>query len=132
MNPTRTLRTLVLADLGLLMAHVVTSFLVEPASTQPPAEPGPPGVGEIIAGTTLLVLWVAALVGLWRVRRWARRVYVVTTMGGLLFTLFTPPVESTAPEEFFYGLEFLVSGVIIAVTYYSPVAHLFRPAEAAV
>jgi hypothetical protein len=78
--------------------------------------------------TRLAVLWIISLRALWRVRPFAPNLYLVSIAIGILITAFIPvvPRRTTAVEQALYGVQWLISGLIVAVTKYSPVAELFR------
>jgi len=122
MEPLRLFRLLILADAALTVAAgVVGAFGAEPATDSPE-----PGLLLLLLGLVGLVLWIAALIGLWRLRPWARPLYVGATGFGLALYLIPPYYPGSILDDFFSGLTWVGAGALLALMYYSPVDASFR------
>jgi len=80
-------------------------------------------IGIVLA---ILIGTVTITVGLYFWRRWARSLYLITTILFLLSSIFLGPVVLSGPTEFLYGIGYMLTGFILALAYFSPVAEKFR------
>jgi hypothetical protein len=121
-NP-RIFRTFLSSDAILTTASIVTGFLMTDGSSDD-------GSSEPLLYTLIeiavLAIWLAALAGLWRFRRWARLMYVGVASFGLLASLLLGSEARSGMEASLNALCWLVTGVIIALAYWSPVAATFE------
>ena len=85
-----------------------------------------PAIAYDAIAVTVLVLWIAAIIGLWRFRGWARPLYVAVACA-LLVLSFVPPyyVPGPAIDDFVSALEWIGTGALVALMYYSPVSGRF-------
>jgi hypothetical protein len=81
---------------------------------------------HVVIEITVLVIWIVALVGLWWFRSWARALYLAVVGVGLLGALLLGGEPRTGLEASLSALCWLVSGVIISLAYWSPLAGTFR------
>lgn len=122
MRLTQVFRTLLLSDVVLTTASIVTGML---EGDEAPGH-SPESLLFVVASIAVLVAWVAALAGLWRFRNWARVVYVALACVGLVAALLLGSGGAAGVKHFLNTLCWLVTGAIIALTYGSPLASVFR------
>ena len=72
-----------------------------------------------------IVLMIVSWVGLWRLRSWARTVYTLAWLLGLVAVVFAGPAIASWPGELVGELGTLNGGVILGVTYFSDLRHHF-------
>ena len=135
----KTFRFLILLN-GLLIAACFVVFFFERQHLPPElrqyldsktaSADEPLTAAEIVLGVYSLVyiaLEVAAAVGLYRFRSWARPLYVFCLIFGL-FPL--PPYEADVGTPFtttLAYLSFVLSGFVLALLYFSPLGQYFKP-----
>lgn len=120
-GPLRLFRLLILVDPCLSVLAALAGITISdsvPTGSEPE-------VLFMVLGSFALVLWVAALIGLWRLRIWARPLYVIATGLGLVLYLIPPYKPSSNLGDFFTGLTWIVTGSLLALMYYSPVGGHF-------
>jgi hypothetical protein len=95
----------------------------------------PPPLREFVAAadkTTWMVSWLGvaylmmasiSCVGLFLFKNWARLLFIVATLVGAM--PWDGPTVYPAMEYLFINLEFVLAGVIIALSYFSPVRERF-------
>ena len=127
MRLTRVFRMLLLSDAVLTTASITAGMLgTGGASAHPPDPPL-----YVVVSASVLVAWVAALVGLWWFRRWARVLYVALACVGLLAALLLGSEGAAGFKHFVNTLCWLVTGAIIALAYGSTLASTFGRGGAA-
>lgn len=119
----RLFRTFLLSDLVLTAGSIAASMVVAGE------DPGPESLTYLIAAVTILVAWIAALAGLWRFRNWARQLYVGLAITGLAATVLTGGEAGSGLQDAMNSLCWLVTGAVIALAYWSPLASTFRAGE---
>lgn len=128
MSHTRIFRTFLISDVLLTTVSVLAGFLKA-------TDAGDGGSSEpllyVLVEIAVLVVWIVALAGLWRFRKWARVVYLAVAGVGLLGSLLLGSAQRSGLEASLNALCWLVTGVIIALAYWSPLAATFRPDERA-
>ncbi|MGH7752141.1 MAG: hypothetical protein ACREN5_04940 [Gemmatimonadales bacterium] len=80
-----------------------------------------------VVSVAILIAWIAALAGLWRFRGWARILYLALAGVGVLGTLFAGGEVAGGLAPALRSLCWLVTGAVIALAYWSPLAARFRP-----
>ena len=123
-------RGAVLADLSLVVGQIAWS-LVAPGS--PDAVPAsywlhPVGVGAVLV---FGLFTIASTIGLLFFRRWARPLYVVSLIAGLVLIALDPGAATTGVPEALASLNLVVSGIVIALMYFSPARREFEDAAPA-
>ena len=83
MQLTQVFRALLLSDVALTTASIMTGVLEAGEASTHSLE----SLLYVVVSGVVLVAWVAALVGLWRFRNWARVLYVALACVGLLAAL---------------------------------------------
>jgi hypothetical protein len=123
MTHSRVFRTFLSSDAILTTASIVTGFLMTNAlSDEGSSEP----LLDTIIKIAVLAIWLVALAGLWRFRNWARVLYVAVASIGLLASLLLGSEARSGMQASLNALCWLVTGVIIALAYWSPVAAMFK------
>ena len=79
-----------------------------------------------VAGLAFLGLAVAATVGLFRFRNWARRLFLLLTLFGFVPVVAMGPTVETGAATALAEAATLLSGVILALVYWSPVRDRFE------
>jgi hypothetical protein len=120
----RLFRFLILADPVLSIMAALAGLTITD-SVEPPTNSAEPTVLFMVLGSLVFVLWVVALVGLWRFRVWARPLYLIVTGLSLGLYLIPPYEPSSGLGDFLTGLTWAVTGALMALMYYSPVAERF-------
>jgi hypothetical protein len=123
MSHTRIFRSFLLSD-ALLTTAVVLTSVFRTTGTPDASEPG--STVQMALELVVLVAWIAALIGLWRFRAWARIAYLTVTAIGLLGALLIGGAERTSIEAALNAACWLVAGAIIALAYWSPLDAAFR------
>ena len=118
----KVLRSFLLADALLTTASIIIGF------TMPATAPGEGPESPLYAAISLavLVVWLAALVGLWHLRRWGRALYLAVAGVGVLGTLLVGGEAVSGLKDAMTSVCWLVTGVVIALVYWSPLADTFR------
>ena len=125
---TRVFRTFLISDVLLTTASVLAGVLkATDAAGGEPSE----SVLYVLVEIAVLVVWIVALAGLWRFRNWARFVYLAVAGVALLGSLLLGGEQRSGLEASINALCWLVTGVIIALAYWSPLAASFRADERA-
>lgn len=127
MRLTPVFRTFLISDVLVTAASNVAGFQATDATDDQSSE----SLLYVVIGIAALFAWIAALAGLWRFRNWARVVYVALAGVGLLAHLLLGGGEVSGVEDSIDSLSWLIRGVIIALTYWSPLASSFRVNERA-
>lgn len=120
-------RAFLTSDLLLTAASIFTSFLVADAGQAEASE----SLAYTIVPVAVLVAWIAALAGLWRFHDWARYLYVGLAVVGIAGTLLMESDQSTGVKDALNSLCWLVTGAVIALAFWSPLASTFRGGERA-
>ena len=112
-------RSFLLGDVVLTTATVVAGFRVSDVATATEDL-------EVMGRFVVLAIWLAALVGLWLLRRWARVLYIGVASAGLLAAWMLDGGGATGLRYAVGSLCWLLTGAIIALAYWSPLASAFR------
>jgi phosphoglycerol transferase MdoB-like AlkP superfamily enzyme len=137
----RLLRILVVAELLMIVLGVAVALLTEPSLPEPlrdwvqaEAEVEPTAGFLVLTGFGFLmvVALVVSNIGLFFFWRFARPLYLVTTLAPVLLLPAFGPDVSSGWAAMFDDLGMILSGIIIALIYWSPLRDLFeRPAPPA-
>jgi hypothetical protein len=127
MHLTQVFRTFLVSDVLVRVASVLAGVQAADATEEPSSE----SLLYLLVGITVLVAWVTALAGLWRLRNWARTVYLALAGVGLVAHLLLGGEAGSGLEDSLNALSWLVIGAIIVLTYWSPLASIFRADERA-
>ena len=136
----RLLRQLVVAEVVLIVVLVIVEFIAERFLPRPLREwtdaqwdddLAPVEVLTLVIALPLLVGLVVSWVGLWRLWRPARRIYLLVLIGGALLQVIMGPVVMSGPGAALSTLQSAVSGLIIALIYLTPLSAAFDHAPAA-
>ena len=84
-----------------------------------------------VVGLLALVGGIVCIIGLWMLRRWARTLYMALLIAGVVIVPFAGPYVETGWSYGLYALANLLGGVIVALSYWSPVSAHFAPSRAA-
>jgi hypothetical protein len=125
---TQVFRTFLISDAVLTTTSILAGVLSATDSTG--GEPSE-SLLHVLVEIAVLVVWIVALAGLWRFQNWARFVYLAVAGVGLLGTLLVGGESRSGFEASINALCWLVTGVIIALAYWSPLADTFRADERA-
>jgi hypothetical protein len=127
MSYTRIFRTFLISDALLTTVTVLAGVLKGSDAGREPSE----SLLHVLIEIAVLVVWIVALAGLWRFRTWARVAYLAVAGVGLLGALLLGGAQRSGLEASLNALCWLVTGGIIALAYWSPLAASFRPEERA-
>lgn len=128
MNVRKALRIAILAEWGLIIATIASSFLLESSLPSPlrgyvqaesERDLTPADLPVAIGGILILVLTVVGTIGLFLFQRWARPLYLVTTLASFAVVLLAGPSVEHAASETLGELAVLVSGVILGMIYFT-------------
>ena len=133
-TPKTALRALVAADWVVLLAGAVCVLALDlplPAELQAyvdrqeelSAESHP--LWWLVAIPVLLGSIIAS-VGLWFFRRWARALYALIVVSGIIMTAIDGPVAHHALAEVFTAISSLVAGAILGLAYFARIEGLQR------
>jgi len=130
MNLVRTLRSLILCEIGLSLIGMVV-YVASRHSL-------PPEIQRFLTGhrqrawssgdwllLLSLVLAVFSWIGLWRLWQKGRALYTAATVTGVAGTALIGPYVRSGPVEAMFGLGLIVTGLIFGVTYFSDLRHHF-------
>ena len=129
------LRTLIVAEIALVIISVVVSLLTESSLPEPlraflkaefEAEITVRAMTMIIATIPLFVLMLGSSIGLFFFWRPARILYLIVTAVGLLLTPFFGPYVDAGWGSTLEEAATIVSGVILALIYFSPLKDLYE------
>ena len=129
------LRTLIVAEIALGIISVVLSLLTESALPEPlrafvkaesEAEMTPRIMIMIATTVPAIILWILSSVGLFFFWRPARILYLIVNVAGLLVAPFFGPYVDAGWGTAFDEAAILVSGVILALIYFSPLKDLYE------
>lgn len=77
-------------------------------------------------GFLFFLVYVAATIGLYLFKAWARSLFLISTAAGYLITPFIGPIVEPAIATVFNYLVSFVGGMILAVIYYTPISSRFE------
>ncbi|MCY4042614.1 MAG: hypothetical protein OXF45_02210 [Candidatus Dadabacteria bacterium] len=90
----------------------------------------PTGSEVLVAGFAFLVLLplvIVAIVGAWKLKSWARKLYVVMFVLGSIMILLSGPTVTSSWGEFFYTLAAYLDSVVIFMMFFvSPIKEQFQ------
>jgi hypothetical protein len=131
------LRILIAVEIGLDILSIVVflltkSFLPESLRAFLEAEETTARALDMMrVAFPVFILWLGARIGLFFFWRPSRILYLISTVLGLLLTPFFGPVVDAGWGTAFDYAAMIVSGVILALVYFSPLKSLYeRPAVA--
>ena len=133
-TPRTALRALIVTEWLVLVTGVVCVLALElplPAELQAYTDrqdelsSGPHRLWWIVAIPVLLGS-ILAFFGLWFFRRWARALYAILVVAGVIMAATDGPVAHHALAEVFAVVSSLVSGAILGVAYFAPIDGLQR------
>jgi hypothetical protein len=81
---------------------------------------------DLAVSIPLLLLALVSMVGLFLFWRPARPLYLVTTAAGLFLTPFFGPYVDAGWETAFGEAATIISGMVLALVYFSPLKELFE------
>jgi uncharacterized membrane protein len=128
MNVRKALRIALLVEWGLIIATIATSFLLESALPSPlrqyvqaesERDLTPADLAVAIGGILIVAMTVVATIGLFLFQRWARPLYLVTTLASFGVVLLAGASVEHAVSETLGELAVLVSGVILGIIYFT-------------
>lgn len=134
------LRTLIVAEFALTIIGAVVSLLTEPLLPEPlrdflaaesTAEVTAREIIMFAAAIPLLILLLVSSIGLFFFWRPARILYVITIAAGLLVAPFFGPYVDAGWGTTFGDAAMIVSGVILALIYFSPLKDLYEKPKVA-
>jgi hypothetical protein len=134
------LRTLIVAEIVLLIISVVISLLTESLLPEPlraflDAESNAEmTIQELImlaCGVPLLILLLGSSIGLFFLWRPARILYLISTVAGLLVTPFFGPYVDAGWGTTFEEAALIISGINLALIYFSPLKDLYEKSKVA-
>ena len=128
------LRSLIIAEIGLGVIGVVVSLLTESLLPEPlrafveaEAEADISTREIVMLATAIpgIILFVVSSIGLYFFWRPARTLYVITIVFGLLWTPFFGPYVDAGWGTVFEEATIIISGIILALIYFSPLKDYF-------
>mgnify|MGYP004002593015 CR=1 FL=1 len=76
---------------------------------------------------TVLILYIINVVGLWKFKPWAKKMYVVITVFSFISLPLLGPMVMNAWESMFYDIAILLEGALLVLLFVGPVANKFNP-----
>jgi len=132
------LRILIVVEIGLGILCIVVSLLTVsllPESLRAFSEAesqGERGLVILRVAFPVMILWLGSIIGLFFFWRPSRILYLISIILGLLLPPFFGPYVDAGWGTAFEDAATIVSGVILALVYFSPLKSLYeRPAVAA-
>ena len=129
------LRTLIVVEIGLVILDIVVSLLTVsllPESLRAFSEAesqGERGLVVLRVAFPVIILWLGSIIGLFFFWRPSRILYLISTVLWLLPTPFFGPYVDAGWGIAIDYAAMIVSGVILALVYFSPLKSLYeRPA----
>ena len=83
----------------------------------------------LCVGVPMLMAMIVGWIGLWRLWRPARPIYLCSWLTGLLLTSFTGPVVSSAVAQMLFDAATLFAGLILGLIYVSDLRNAFERKE---
>jgi hypothetical protein len=131
------LRTLIVVEIGLVILDIVVSLLTVsllPESLRAFSEAesqGERGLVVLRVAFPVIILWLGSIIGLFFFWRPSRILYLISIVLWLLLQPFCGPYVDAGWGTAFEDAAMIVSGVILALIYFSPLKSLYeRPAVA--
>jgi hypothetical protein len=84
-----------------------------------------PSTVTLVGCLILLGAWIAAVVGLYRLKPFGRRLFLLTLVVGLTLTPALGPYVDSGWGQLFYQATFVLDGLLVALMYWSPLAEQF-------
>ena len=85
-----------------------------------------PPMWIVVVGLLAFVGGIVSLVGLWMLQRWARTLYLTLIIAGVGIVPFAGPYVEGGWSYALYALANLIGGVIVALSYWSPISARFE------
>ncbi|GMU20107.1 MAG: hypothetical protein AMXMBFR13_02070 [Phycisphaerae bacterium] len=135
------LRTLIVAEIGIGIISIVVSLFTESMLPEPlrafleaesEAEITAREMVMIAAAIPLIILLLVSSIGLFFFWRPARILYLLTVVLGLAMTPLLGPYVDSGWATTFEEIAVIISGVILALVYYSPLRDLYEKPKIAV
>ncbi len=76
---------------------------------------------------TILVLFIINVVGLWKFKPWAKKMYIVITVFSFISLPLLGPTVMNAWESMLYDIAILLEGALLVLLFVGPVANKFNP-----
>lgn len=76
---------------------------------------------------TILVLYIINVVGLWKFKPWAKKMYVVITVFSFISLPLLGPTVMNSWESMLYDIAILLEGALLVLLFVGPVANKFNP-----
>jgi hypothetical protein len=80
----------------------------------------------LFAGVPTFIAMIVAWIGLWRLWRRARAIYLYSWFAGLLLTAFVGPVVFSGVASMLSDAALLSAGLILGLIYFSDLCHAFE------
>jgi hypothetical protein len=81
----------------------------------------------VILSLTFLVLCIINVVGLWKFKHWAKKMYVVIAVFSFISSPLLGPTVMNAWESMLYDTAILLEGALLVLLFVGPVANKFNP-----
>lgn len=82
-----------------------------------------------VLSITLMILLIAATIGLYQYRSWSRPVAIIITVITFAVPFVSGPTVESAWAEVLYDLAGYAWGALLALSYWSPIAARFQPRQ---
>lgn len=106
---------------SILIASIVMAILSivagESLSQNIVVEQSEPTTFEIIFGLSMLFLLIIATIGLWKTKKWARTLFVITTLAYIIYSPTIGDITMNAWEAMFSDMSIMLEGILIAMMY---------------
>lgn len=129
------LRTLIIAEIGIGIVSIVVSLITESMLPEPlrafleaesEAEITARELVMVTAAIPLIILLLMSSIGLFFFWRPARTLYLITVVLGLAMTPFFGPYVDAGWGTTFEEVAVIISGVILALVYFSPLRDFYE------
>lgn len=104
------------------IAEKIFDYIIK---TEPELE-GTKYIVVIVLGFIVVIMAIVSFVGLLRFKSWSRHVYSAGFVCALFLYPFMGVTVYSGISQIFYDLSMVLSGVVLALVYYSPVAEYYK------
>jgi hypothetical protein len=111
--------------IGVFVSIATQDRLPEPLQDYAVSEQAATPSGVMVGGLIILAAWVAALVGVYRLRAFGRRLFVLALVASLAMTPMSGPSVDSGWSQLFYQASFVLDGLLLGLMYWSPLAEHF-------
>ena len=125
--------SIVASILGIIADFIMEASLPEPLrdylNAQSEADLTTRDAIVAVVSLLFLVAWVVAIIGLYCFWQFARPLMVIVLIGGIIVSVVIGPTVQSGLASAFYYVDTVLSGMILALSYTTPVRTWFEKSE---